>query len=414
MISLFAHTRRTAAGQLSLLYYLVILPLSVLILVEGSLRFFPAAIPLPILLRFNGELRSNIAARLGLPTHQKINKITDPETGVKLSLHLPNTVINKPVDPIDVEYGATNVVTTDKFGFCNSEAVASSDQIKILAVGDSFTWCTALTTEQAWPARLGKLLKVPVYNAGLKGANPKQYAGISGYMLEKINPGLLIIAIYGGNDLRGYSESELKQAKIKPIKVLKKIKNSWLGRNSYAFNTIVGTIDWLKNSDTGGQNSINDIDFTYTAPNNGNIRLNVFNNDVDEVMLARDLLSRKVSPEVWSRDIDTITTLASKYHAQLLIAYIPPAYITYSPVLFQDQNIAHDVMSAHQLQVEYLAKTLRERRVTFVDTTPFLQQTSRSSHQPLYFPGNVHLTERGNEAVATALAPTVRRSLNLP
>lgn len=74
---------------------------------------------------------------------------------------------------------------------------------RICAVGDSFTFGTAIDVEETWPKALERLLRqnlesdrVEVLNCGLEGLNLPQQAALLANRIVKLEPDLVILCVY--------------------------------------------------------------------------------------------------------------------------------------------------------------------------------------------------------------------------
>jgi hypothetical protein len=136
------------------------------VLLEVALRFYPSAIPTNFLVRFTPNIRSNIATGRNLPTKKILRKVPRDDGGPNLLVPIPGITINMGF----VDLGAVNPQHTDDFGFCNDQPSAfHADKVDIIAMGDSFTWCTAVAPADTWVAELGKISSLSTYNMGVPG-----------------------------------------------------------------------------------------------------------------------------------------------------------------------------------------------------------------------------------------------------
>jgi hypothetical protein len=85
----------------------------------------------------------------------------------------------------------------DTRGWRNASALQQAD---IVALGDSQTYGVNVSTEAAWPQRLGSILHRRVYQIAVPGYGPGNYLLLFGEALA-LRPRVLIAAYYLGNDI---------------------------------------------------------------------------------------------------------------------------------------------------------------------------------------------------------------------
>jgi lysophospholipase L1-like esterase len=74
--------------------------------------------------------------------------------------------------------------------------------VDVVAIGDSFTWCSGLRAEDAWPAQLAPLLGRTVWNLGRGGIGLHEELQILRRFGLAKRPRVVILNFYEGNDLR--------------------------------------------------------------------------------------------------------------------------------------------------------------------------------------------------------------------
>jgi lysophospholipase L1-like esterase len=108
---------------------------------------------------------------------------------------LSTTMVNDPLLGVRIEPHTTG---HDALGFRNA---AVPRRVGVVAIGDSMTYGINAPREQAWPEQFGKLMGEPVYNMGLGSYGPLQYVHLSGHTAPTLQPRLLLVGFYFGNDL---------------------------------------------------------------------------------------------------------------------------------------------------------------------------------------------------------------------
>lgn len=113
-------------------------------------------------------------------------------------LHVPDTLR----DPVDVAYTlqVQQPINADGFRsipFRND----TTRKRKVLLLGDSFTWGHSATH---FSQSFGELLAAggyAVYNSGISGADPTQYAAVARKYIPIIQPDVVVVNLYLGNDI---------------------------------------------------------------------------------------------------------------------------------------------------------------------------------------------------------------------
>src|SRR5882724_6829876 len=134
--------------------------------IELGLRLFPGLIPLTLLKYFGAATRDDIADRLDLPGRINVYELKRSDGGPPLRLYKPNAKVAMPLRGAE-EPGA---VALDRNGFCNADdAINDLPRLDIVAVGDSFTYCSGLRPADAWPAQLASRTGRSVLSLGHPG-----------------------------------------------------------------------------------------------------------------------------------------------------------------------------------------------------------------------------------------------------
>lgn len=102
--------------------------------------------------------------------------ISDPQLSHRLSSHHPDH---------------------DKWGYRNKQV---PERVDVLAIGDSFTYGYNATPENSWPRQLESLAGITVYNAGVGGYGPCEYAAILDELLV-LEPKTVIVGLTIDNDV---------------------------------------------------------------------------------------------------------------------------------------------------------------------------------------------------------------------
>jgi len=332
----------------------------------------------------------------------------------------------RPSTKVDQQWGAINTAFYMQ-GYCEPqyEDIENKSETHGIAIGDSFTYCTALQPNQAWPQLLGNLsgrVEGKVYNLGVSGQGLHSYYEI---LKDNINTNLkyIFVGIYEGNDLR---DAEVHYQQVLDRRNLMTIhadnsKKKFMAEirytirdllvSTYVFNFVWSAVgsdirDYLfaKEIETL-------VNYQYEFTNEDrHIAYNRSNVDTDEVMYGEKLsrLGNKGEAFVlnlWEEPILWIKSLADRYHAKLTLIYIPSAHTSFgSNVKFEDENIGKRVKHLSNTQRMALRKICIKHSLDCLDTVAdFVHYNEVSEGVLSHFPDNVHLTHEGHQVISNSI-----------
>jgi hypothetical protein len=388
-----------------------------LIMLEIGLRLFPQAIPLSVLLRFDPALRSAIAARRDLARRADTVVVERDDGGPpdRMWVYRPGSTVRS----MGREEGIVTEVRADAEGFCNTEPHAyEAARFDVFALGDSFTWCTAVTARDAWPERLQEITGLRTYNAGLPARGLHEYVQILERFGLPKHPEFVVVAVYEGNDLRdayrfhawrsdpGGERGEMvcAFASERVCQMLDGLAASWLGRHSYAVNLAVGTaLQIAEKSRTG------EIDFRYdvTFPDGVVLDFNGSNGDRDELEFARWLVTGKLGVDLFDDALRRLVSLGEAHGFVPVVVYVPSSVSAYrGAIRFEDPAIEATLERYSQILRAYFAEQSDRLGFPYLDLTPVFQAASQRlpAAGRLYFRTNVHLTPAGHQLMAEEIA----------
>ena len=378
----------------------------VLGIAEVFLRIFPSLISIPVLERFNSELRQTVADGLQLSTKSSRRIIPSSERtdgGPDFYTYQPNRTIMSPVDPIDAELGAVEGARIDQNGFCNPESAAERAPIDVLLLGDSMTFCTAIDADQTSSAMVEDIFGFSAYNLGIPGIGPFEYVELlRKYGLNR-EPKFVVMNINEGNDPRDverFNDFRLHEKQSMDADAAGG-PFAW----SYSLAFIKAAIELqLRQIDrnTG-------LDFRYSIEEpDGRVEMNIANADRDEVRYARRFNSGELSPAIFEPALDSFRDLARNNDFVPVILLIPGAYTAYAQsVVFNDQELSTTMTSGREIISEWLQDYAARNNIAFVDLAPAFQAAAKAG--PLtHFPANRHLTPDGQRIVASQIAEIIQ------
>lgn len=388
-------------------------------LLEVGLRLRPQLIPLDLLVGFQEGLALEIAQRRGLPNRSQVVELERDDGGPPLTVFKPFSETKvKPRDP-----GARAHTRRDANGFCNPlpDGGYGAERIDIITVGDSFTRCTTVAPEDIWTWQLAGILGRTAYSVARGGVGPYEYLQVLKRFGLVKSPDLVIMNVYGGNDLRdslkywSFVEDAVVRDAGNLIGELHAPVDNALGRRSYAFN-LVATAATLGVEAAGnaiqrrwlGQGR---VDFRYDLHfPEGVVEFNLSNTDPGEVRHAVALSEGRIHPEVFDEALDAYAALSREHGFLPVLAYTPSAHTAYASwVVFHDPAIEEPLAQLDRAQRDYLARKSRELGLLFVDGTPALQRAAaeKRGEELIYFQWNLHLTPAGHRVLARELATAI-------
>jgi hypothetical protein len=377
---------------------------------ELVLRLFPSLIAVSVIDRMHPDLRSEIATQLDLPVSRDYEIIRSAERldkGPDLYLTKPNRPYFRPVDPIDAEAGARDTIHTDARGFCNPERVAKLARYDIATLGGSVPNCASVDGDEVFSTRLGDLLDVGSFNLTVYAVGPYEYNEIIARYFDVIKPRVVIFAIAEANDLRDcrryldYLAGDVRE---------KKEKLGGPFRFSYVLAFLKASMESLAKQVSAATRP----NFRYSVESNGaRMGMNVTNGDRDELRSAKEMLNGTLSPDLYAAPLKSFADLATEAGFHPVVLIVPAAYTVYrSSVAFEDPSIGAVMANYSETQRHWLAENAGTIGYKFLDPTDFLQR--RAADGPLlYFPSDIHLTAAGHEALAQAVAESIRSELSL-
>jgi hypothetical protein len=395
------------APRLALLAFGLVLAVVVL---EIALRLVPRAISPRLLVLFEPGLRARIASG-AFPLQQDFREIARDDGGAPLFVANPRTRI---VSIDEAPGGAERV--TDELGFCNPPG-RYGQGIDVLALGDSFSWCHAVTPDRAWPARLGEKTGHAVYSLGRGGTGLHEYLQFLREFGLATRPRVVVMNVYGGNDLRdAEAHAAYRDAVARgeepptenPRPIAPDLLASFAGRHSYALNLALAAASRLSSRGSGDWERTG-VDFRYVVEAGGRrIDFNLENRDRDEVVTALRLARGELALSLWDAPLERLASLARQHGFRAVVAYTPSAHVAYrDSVAFGNSAMLEELLRLDDAQRRHLSKQASALGFAFHDLTADLRANAATG-ELLYDPVHLHLTERGNDVVAESLSRVVR------
>ena len=377
-----------------------------------------AILAFEIFLRYNHEYLYNFKQFLpDTPISKKMkNEIADLNKNKKFNYKIGNkvytlykTTFEKNSHKDDLKYGAVNYNYFNE-GFCNKNP--DKTKSKIIAVGDSFTYCLAIKPEDAWVKKIFNLNENESLNFGIGGYGTDDYYNILKNKLTK-NTNLVVFAFYEGNDFRDIlRENEKKLDIIKNknsnIKNQTEIKGKYKIIKKYLGNLYIFNLFWAQTKKFLLRNK--QINFRYQVKfKNKFIKYNIGNSDIDEVTHAKLLILnenksfyKNILQEGVYKNFTKASNLSKSYNVPILFLYIPSAYSSfgYENTIFEDNKIKDLIFEYSDILSNVFMNTCNENNLNCINLKKNLIKFNSQSSIPSHFPHNLHLTPKGHAKIA--------------
>ena len=318
----------------------------------------------------------------------------------------------------------------DQWGFRNRSV---PERAAIVAIGDSQTYGASATAKDAWPLVLGELSKQSVYNLSLGGYGPAQYFYLLTSKAVKLNPEIVIVGFYLGNDLletyelvqnnphwmrlkgAGYSfdhnfdATEAAPPREESASFVGNVR-TWLARRSVLYNVVIhsalGEIARVAEAMLVSSQQRGHIRYDKNGIHTGftpELRLKAL--DLQDPRVNEGFI---VSLDLFAR----MNTYCLERAIDLVVVLIPTKESVHAVYLENDPSIegAAEIrpLLANERRVTQRSKAFFEDHgIAYVDLLPVLQE--HVGRRQLY-PGNFdgHPNRNGNRVIAEKLERHIR------
>jgi hypothetical protein len=363
-------------------------------------------------------------------------------------------------DPILKFKGNPDYPEHDRLGFRNATV---PDRVDIVAVGDSQTYGTGVTREDAWPQQLAVTTGRSVYNLSVGGWGPVQYLS-SAQQATSLKPRVVVVGVYLGNDMfdayaltyRMEAGANLRDPeRFRVIKELDESQPLWLqsvvpesGRADP--NASAGEGSWTSRvrsmlSDrlrlyalvrsywylANGGYDAGYSEWTVESRDDYWIRLKQLAADSPDQMVAFeseglrtiltphyrmtgvDIRDPRIAEgvEVTRRALRAMQRVCLDRGARLLVVVLPTKELAFSPFVTSSElnveaaRLSPDVSSLEDEVRRRIFAFLDADKIDYVDALPAIQRViSEKRGNPFFESRNGHFSSLGHQAIAQAVA----------
>lgn len=352
---------------------LLLLGCSILVtlgLLEGLLRLAPGMMPETARVYAHGQ--NERAWRVGTVPH--------PYIGYLLPANIERTFKNR-----DVAF----TYWTNGLGFRNSQPWPQ--RAEIVALGDSMTFSVGVDEDQAWTTLLQKALRRSrVVNLALSGGAPQQYLRIYETYGRSLQPKVLLVGLFPGNDLKDAAEFDawLKSGAGGNYKLWQSFRVATPGlqyllagliKRSYLFAFLLDRVRYNRSEydDRTRVISFDDGSHTVLLPRRLESVAERARSDRKEFHLIIQTLKR-------------LHRLAVEHGTHSLVLLFPTKEEIYLPLIEE----GHDSDPAASIRA-----ALDQRGIPYLDLGPHFRKQAAAG-QRLFFEVDGHPNQRGNVLVA--------------
>jgi hypothetical protein len=339
------------------------------------------------------------------------------------------TIVDHPALGARIEPGAPG---HDVLGFRNKEL---PERAEVVAIGDSMTYGFGAARDANWPSQMGNLLQKPVYNMALGGFGPLQYLYLAEHEASKLQPRLLLVGFYFGNDLKdayiavrriphwrswreagSADEGEIEYpggSQFMPKKPFAGWR-AWFSRNSVFYSVLRVTllrplIVWEK--DRLALEAGPDQQMIWIDRSEPSFRT-IFTPQLNLSALDPQLPSVQEGLRITKRAFASLKGLADAKGTRLLVVLIPTKERVHCPYLKDSGTRMPGTLvrlcEAEERVKEDLVHFLATGKIAYVDVTGALEQQIQK-HVPMY-PSDIdsHPNAAGYGVIARAVYDAVR------
>ena len=283
----------------------------------------------------------------------------------------------------------------DAWGFRNPAVPGSVD---IVAIGDSHTFGNTATMSDSWPYVLSRLSGQSVYNMGMGGYGPNQYAHLLSSRALGLKPKTVLVGLYMGDDFENaylitYGLEHWKRLRSQaargaefdiwtsppPVSWHKRLR-VWLSRNSLLYQLVfhgplVGNMK--------GQVQIRNA----AALHEGAATLDLPDKNILEAFLPRNLLKNldqnsepvREGMRITFQLLDEMNRLARASGVRFAVVVIPTKEMVFAEYLEHAKATPMGAVIDSLLANERIAREktfhfLRSAGIDYVDTLPALRK----------------------------------------
>lgn len=212
----------------------------------------------------------------------------------------------------------------NKEGFRSIEFdISDSEQVKILLIGDSFVYGISAKPFHNSYSDILLSKNYKIFNTGIPGADPAQYAAIAKKYIPLLKPDLVIVNFFSGNDFMDFSRNCQQDQPHEHMTNAGFFESNPLGKYLSAQEAYSFYLSLTSIPQTSIFNKICSKSALLTVIWGGLYRQGFVSHPTNEAYRKAKALSKKVKAETTSQYIEAITNACKANETPLLYTIIP-------------------------------------------------------------------------------------------
>ena len=326
------------------------------------------------------------------------------------------------------------VAAINSLGFRDQEVgTDKKKKLRLVAIGDSFTYGWGVNLLESWPKVLEKNLQdrglsLEILNFGRPGASPVEYAQMAEMAIPLLKPDIVIVAVLQAEDLwqlkmhyldRPWTNGFLWQYLFPNLKQLRISRNLWKARGK-VFSAADTRKEWAKEAQDL-QKNVNHLEQARLKRLKEPLKKAFLRGETNPYIIVHAVVNPQMyrdtfdpqSPlvqtltEMLTRQLAKIRQLAERHQARVIVCSVPTSvFVSKTDYLFaQGLGFLLDEKMLALKNMDELIKTsaLKAGLPDFVEVTDSFR--ARCQKESLYYLWDEHFNPGGSKFYAETLTP---------
>jgi len=330
----------------------------------------------------------------------------------------------------------------NSLGFRDREIGKDKEKnIRVVAIGDSFTYGWGVNLQDSWPKILEKNLQarglsLEILNLGKPGASPVDYAEIAEIAIPLLRPDVLILAVLQGEDLWQLKTGYLDPPWTKDFLWEYLFPNLKKFRHAYRLWKAKGKVltaedtreDWIKTAQDM-EHRLNHEEQTRFQRLNGPIKDAFMQGETSPYIIFHAVINPQMYRDTFDRESPTvkklmdmltqqfmnIKKLADRYKTKIIVCSVPSAvFVSENDYSFAEKlgfYLDKKMLELKNMDDIVRISSLKAELPDFLEVTDNFR--SKCQKGRLYYLWDEHFNREGNKFFADSLTPYLMEFLTL-